>query len=104
MSLEQLDPNFTAPKRLRLAAILRASVWAEFAFLQDHVGLSKTDLSKQMKHLIDAGYAESKRAGGRRGGTAWFRLTRDGASAYDQHLTALHQLTSDVPVSPNTPD
>lgn len=104
MSLDQLDPLLTAPKRLRLLAILRSSAWAEFSFLQDNVEIAKADLSKQMKSLADAGYVSSKRAGGRRGGTAWFRITKEGRAAYDQHVEALRALTEVVPVSTDAPD
>ena len=98
-----LDPLLQSPKRLRLLAILRASAWAEFAFLQDSLGIEKADLSKQMKALGEAGYVNHKRAGGRRGGTAWFRITRSGKSAFEAHMTALKELTESVPVSNETP-
>lgn len=103
MSLDALDPLLTAPKRLRLLAILRSSAWAEFAFLQENVGLAKADLSKQMKSLAEADYVSTKRAGGRRGGTAWFRITKQGRVAYDTHVEALRSLTEVVPVSTDVP-
>lgn len=104
MSLDALDPLLTSPKRLRLLAILRSSAWADFSFLQDNVDVAKADLSKQMKSLTDAGYVSSKRAGGRRGGTAWFRITKQGRAAYDRHLEALRALTEVVPVSTESPE
>ena len=104
MSLDALDPLLVAPKRLRLLAILRVSAWAEFAFLQTSLDVAKADLSKQMKALVDAGYVSSKRAGGRRGGTTWYRITKDGKSAYDSHVAALRSLTDSVPVSTDAPD
>lgn len=103
MSLEDLDPLLNAPKRLRLMAILRNSAWAEFAFLQGHVELPKADMSKQMRALIEAGYVESRRAGGRRGGTAWYRATKHGSNAFDDHVAALDRLTREVPISHDEP-
>lgn len=103
MTLDRLEPLLSSPKRLRLLAILKSSAWAEFAFLQESVDLAKADLSKQMKALTDAGFAESKRAGGRRGGTAWFRITKAGREAFDRHVDALRYLTEDVPVSNEGP-
>ena len=103
MSLDDLDPLLVAPKRLRLMAILQASAWAEFSFLQTGLDIAKADLSKQMKALIDAEYVTSRRAGGRRGGTTWFRITNSGKHAYGQHVEALRALTESVPVSTDTP-
>ena len=98
-----LDPLLQSPKRLRVLAILRASAWAEFSFLQESLGVEKADLSKQMKALVDAGYVSSKRSGGRRGGTAWFRITKAGKSAFEAHMEALTALTESVPVSTDAP-
>lgn len=103
MSLADLDPILQSPKRLRAMAILHASQWAEFAFLQEGLNIAKADLSKQMKLLVDSGYVQSKRAGGRRGGTTWFRITKSGRVAFTQHRTALQALTEDVPTSTGAP-
>lgn len=104
MSLSELDPLLSSPKRLRLLAILRASSWAEFGFLHDSLEIAKADLSKQMSTLVEANYATSKRVGGRRGGTTWFRITSEGRTAYDLHVKALRTLTDVVPVSTASPD
>lgn len=104
MSLDELDPLLSAPKRLRLLAILRVSAWAEFGFLQESLGIAKADLSKQMSSLVDAGYVSSKRVGGRRGGATWFRITSAGRKVYDRHVEALRSLTEVVPVSTDAPE
>ena len=62
MSIDALDPHLTAPKRLAALAILDAVAKAEFSYLRE-LGLSDSDLSKQLKVLTDAGYATSKRTG-----------------------------------------
>jgi len=103
VSLSDLDPLLSAPKRLRLLAILRGSAWAEFGFLHESLDIAKADMSKQMSALVDAGYATSKRVGGRRGGTTWFKITADGRKVYDNHVQALRSLTDEVPVSTASP-
>lgn len=104
MSLDGVDRLIQSPKRLSALAILNASEWAEFAFLQEHLDVNKADLSKQMKSLIDAGFVSSKRAGGRRGGTTWYRITKQGRKAFEDHLAALHSLATNAPVSTTAPD
>lgn len=104
MSPTQLDPVIHAPKRLAAAAILAASEWAEFAFLRERLDLSDSDLSKQMKALQDAGYVKVVKRGRGRGASTWYRLTRQGRSAFDAHVASLQSLIADAPVAPQGPE
>lgn len=72
--------------------ILHATDSVEFAFLQSRLGLSASDLSKQMSALLDAGYAKAKKTGRGPGSATWYSLTRDGARAYRTHVAALRAL------------
>lgn len=105
MSLDELDPHLTAPKRLAALGLLAAARQVEFSYLKDNLGLSDSDLSKQLKVLTDAGYATSKRTGKGRTRASWFRITTEGEAALDAHAAALRSLLEpDAPIPAGTPD
>lgn len=95
MTLGDLDSVLSAPKRLGIMAMLDAAKSVEFSFLREQLGLSDSDLSKQMSALCDAGYARMRKTGHGRGSTTWFAVTRDGKRAFDTHVRALKQLIED---------
>ena len=111
MSLTALDPHLTAPKRLAAMGILSAAKKVEFGYLRDQLGLSDSDLSKQLKVLTDAGYATSARTGKGKTRASWFSITEDGLIALNNHAQALQSLlqppppvTSDAGAEGLTPD
>ncbi|MEM9653358.1 MAG: transcriptional regulator, partial [Actinomycetota bacterium] len=81
-----------APKRLAAMGLLAAAKRIEFGYLRDHLQLSDSDLSKQLRVLTDAGYVTSKRTGKGRTRASWFSITPEGAAALDRHATALQGL------------
>ncbi|WP_338087647.1 transcriptional regulator [Nocardioides lijunqiniae] len=86
--IEDLDPVIHAPKRLAAMAVLTRAD-ATFPFLRDHLGVSDSDLSKQMATLERAGYVLIAKAGRGRGSVTSYRLTREGRAAYARHRRAL---------------
>ncbi len=94
MSLDRIDPVLAAPKRLAALGMLAHAKEVEFAFIRDHLGLSDSDLSKQMSALVDAGYATSKKTGKGRTRSTWFRVTPQGRRALETHVAALNALVS----------
>jgi DNA-binding MarR family transcriptional regulator len=92
MSLADLDPVIHAPKRLAAMAILANSTTTDFAFLRDHLGVSDSDLSKQMSTLERAGYVEVTKTSRGRGGSTWYRVTAEGTRAFTRHMAALNAL------------
>lgn len=91
-TLDELDPVIHAPKRLAAMAMLYASVTTDFSFLREHLGISESDLSKQMSALEKAGYVKVFKTGRGRGSRTTYRLTRQGAAAYRGHRRALTRL------------
>lgn len=87
--IEDLDPVIHAPKRLAAMAVLSTATTVTFPFLREHLGVSDSDLSKQMATLERAEYVEVRKAGRGRGATTTYRITRTGRSAYDRHRRAL---------------
>ncbi|MEO7130054.1 MAG: transcriptional regulator [Dermatophilaceae bacterium] len=98
MSLAGLDPVIHAPKRLSIMAVLAHSSSTDFTFLKQHLGVSDSDLSKQMSALEASGYITVSKSRGR-GGTTTYRATRQGRSAFAQHVAALQSIVSDAAAS-----
>ncbi len=93
-ALAGLDPIIHAAKRLAIMAILANTSDTDFGFLRDHLGLTDSDLSKQMTALQSAGYVEIRKRGRGRGATTNYRTTPDGRAAYERHRAALRALLS----------
>jgi len=87
--IDDLDPVIHAPKRLAAMAVLSSATTATFPFLREHLGVSDSDLSKQMATLEKAGYVAVSKSGRGRGATTTYRITRTGRTAYEQHRRAL---------------
>ena len=92
MSLDQLDPLLSTPKKLAAIGMLANAREVEFAFMRDHLNLSDSDLSKQMSALVDAGYVKVKKSGSGPNRKTWFRCTGAGKTAMNRHLAALNAL------------
>lgn len=92
MSLDSLDPVLVPPKRLAALGILDAAKEVEFGYLREQLGVSDSDLSKQLKALADAGYVTSKRTGRASTRRSWFTITDVGRSALQSHADALRAL------------
>jgi len=92
---QELDPVIHPPKRLAAMALLAHSQSADFRFVRDHLGLSDSDLSKQMGELARAGYVEVRKQGRGPGATTTYRITRAGRRAYDAYRSAIVGLLAD---------
>ncbi|TVT49472.1 ArsR family transcriptional regulator [Amycolatopsis rhizosphaerae] len=94
MNLSDLDPVIHAPKRLAAMSVLANGERADFGFLRNHLGISDSDLSKQMTALEHAGYVKVSKTGRGRGGATWYRITPAGHQAYQRHITALNAIVA----------
>jgi DNA-binding MarR family transcriptional regulator len=106
MSIADLDPVIHAPKRLAVMAILANSSTTEFSFLRQHLGVSDSDLSKQMSALQKAGYVEVTKTSRGRGGATWYVITRAGRVAFQRHMATLNAIANEryePPVAPKAP-
>ena len=86
------DEVIHAPQRLRICAMLSAAQEVEFGLLQDHLGLSKSALSKHLTQLAEAGYVRQDRAVRDSYSRLRLSLTRKGVRAYSAHVRALRQI------------
>ena len=90
----ELDPVIHPPKRLAAMALLAHASSADFPFLREQLGVSDSDLSKQMAELNRAGYVDILKQGRGRGATTTYRITRTGRRAYAAHRKALEAILS----------
>ncbi len=96
MSIADLDPLLQPPKRLAVTALLCSATEADFSFLRDHLGVSDSDLSKQMSALAAASYVSVKKTRPGRGGSTTYRITDQGRAAFTRHRAARVALTDPV--------
>ncbi|WP_143181561.1 transcriptional regulator [Dermacoccus nishinomiyaensis] len=87
-----LDPVIHSPKRLAAMAILSSSATTDFSYLKTHLGLSDSDLSKQMTALRDAGYVSIYKSGHGRSGQTRYAITTEGREAYRAYRAHLQAL------------
>jgi DNA-binding transcriptional ArsR family regulator len=92
VSLADLDPVIHAPKRFAAMALVANSSEVDFSFLRDHLGVSDSDLSKQMSALEVAGYVKARKTGRGRGGSTWYKVTVKGLRAFKKHTDTLNAL------------
>lgn len=100
-TLRQLDAVIHPPHRLQICAMLNAAREVEFGGLRDHLGVSDSVLSKQLAHLVEAGYVAQRRALKDSRRRVWLQLTARGRTAYQQHLTALRAVLDSPRVEPD---
>jgi len=102
VSLDRLDPLLSTPKKLAALGMLANVSEVEFAFMRDHLGLSDSDLSKQMSALVSAKYVKVTKTGRGRDRKTWFKATKAGSTALRQHLQALNDLVLETIPPPRT--
>lgn len=90
--LDGLDQTLTAPKRLAAMALLTHAYTADFTVLREHLGISESDLSKQMSALVAAGYVNASKSGRGRGSATTYAATKEGRRAYARHRAALEAI------------
>jgi len=95
VALDRLDPLLSTPKKLAALGMLINVKEVEFTFMRDHLGLSDSDLSKQMGALSDASYVKVRKSGRGRDRKTWFASTQAGDKALRSHLAALNDLVLD---------
>lgn len=92
--LPVFDEVIHAAHRLRICAMLMGAQRVEFRLLQEHLGLSKSSLSKHLTHLVDAGYVSQHRALQNSRNRLWLSLTPQGRRAYTSHVRALQEIVA----------
>ncbi len=89
-----IDSVLHPPARLQIAAVLARVDDIEFATLRDIIGVSDSVLSKHLSALSEVGYVRLQKAKSEGRQRTWAAFTKDGAIAFDRHMTALRELAS----------
>lgn len=89
------DAVIHAPHRLQICAVLNTVDQAEFALLRETLGASDSVVSKQIKALEDAGYAQIHKGTIDRRTRTWVSLTKSGRAAYRGHVAALREIVGE---------
>lgn len=97
------DAVIHAPIRLRVCALLAALESAEFAVVRDEVGVSDSVLSKHVRILEEAGYAEVRKATVASRQRTWLALTKAGRAAYASHVRELQRIVQLVDAGAGQP-
>ena len=90
------SPNFDTvihgPNRLQICALLAATTEMEFMAVRDHLGVSDSVLSKQIKILEDARYLilNKRPFNGRQ--RTWLSLSENGRKAFSGHVAELKKI------------
>lgn len=92
MKRTRFDTIIHAPNRLQICAFLAPLQEAEFKVLRQELDVSDSVLSKHIRQLEEAGYAEQRKStvDGRQ--RTWVSLTRAGRTAFEQHVEELKRL------------
>lgn len=87
--------------RLKVAAFLSGCEQADFTTVAEACELSRPTLSKTVVTLEEAGYLRVRKGHVGRRPRTWLSLTKDGAAAFDGHMSAVRLLaahgTQDLP-------
>ena len=87
-----VDTLLADPTRLRILSLLMECNWADFSFVQDNAGISKSALSKQMTKLEEHGYLKVQKYFTGKYPKTSLQLTQTGRNAIQEHLDALREI------------
>lgn len=92
MTTSRFDTLIHAPTRLQICASLAAVAEIEFKVLRNHLDVSESVLSKQIKLLTEADYAISKKRAHNGRSYTWLSLSSNGRDAFTAHVEALKKI------------
>ena len=92
MSGDAIDPLLHAPARLQIAAALARVDEIEFAILKEIAEVSDSVLSKHLSALTEADYVKLRKAKSDGRQRTWAAMTKQGKTAFNRHMKALHAL------------
>ena len=90
--VDQIDRTIHSPTRLKILIVLAAVVNADFTFLANSTGLTRGNLSANLRKLEEAGYVSIEKGFVGRVSQTLVQLTDEGRSA----LKAYHENMSTV--------
>ncbi|MGW5126344.1 transcriptional regulator [Streptomyces sp. NPDC004069] len=91
-----LDDALQTTNRLRIVAFLSSCEEAEFKAVQEHCGLSQSNLSKTVSSLESVGYVAVRKGHVGKRPRTWLALTDEGRKGLAGHLAALQEIVDTV--------
>ncbi|MBR8744768.1 transcriptional regulator [Nocardiopsis sp. MG754419] len=88
----EFDPLLADSTRLKIVALLASCDWAEFSFVRESAGLSKSALSKQIAKLEANEYVQVHKGYVGKFPRTSLKLTDTGRTAIEDHLAALQRI------------
>jgi DNA-binding MarR family transcriptional regulator len=91
-SIDQIDKTVHSPTRLKILIVLAAVVNADFVFLANATGLTRGNLSANLRKLEEAGYLTIEKGYQGRVSRTLIQLTAEGRRAlqtYNEHMRAV---------------
>lgn len=95
MNNAAFDEVIHAPNRLKICSILAPTGSVEFPVLRDLLKVSDSVLSKNLKHLDNAGYVKQRKGSANGRKRSWVYLTDTGREAFRNHILELQKLIED---------
>lgn len=93
-TLDGFDKLFEHRVRLAICTLLTQTDIMSFSRFKELLDATDGNLGAQLRKLEDAGYVTATKQFEDRKPITWYRLTRDGRAALEQHVEALHRLTA----------
>jgi DNA-binding MarR family transcriptional regulator len=94
--IANIDPLIHAPTRLKIMAYLSIVESADFTFLMNQTGLTRGNLSANLRKLEDAGYVSIKKEFVDRVPRTLIRLTEDGRQAIQIYRENMEQVLNEL--------
>lgn len=97
IDVPELDGLVHEPVRLRLLTYLSLLDRADFVFLHRHTGISKGNLSVQMRRLSDAGFVQVEKVFVDNRPRTTYALTREGRQALSDYKATMGGILASLP-------
>ena len=94
--IDELDPTIHSPTRLKILAFLAIVESADFTFLMTQTGLTRGNLSPNLRKLEEAGYVSIQKEFVDRIPRTLIRLTAAGRAAMQQYSQAMQRVLDEL--------
>jgi len=94
--IEDIDRTIHAPARLKIMAYLSIVESADFMFLMRQTGLTRGNLSANLRKLEEAGYASIQKEFVDRVPRTLIRLTDEGRAAIERYRENMQRVLSEL--------
>ena len=94
--IDALDPTIHSPTRMKILALLAIVDSADFTFLLTHTGLTRGNLSPNLRKLEDAGYVSIQKEFVERIPRTLIRLTDEGRAAMQQYNQIMRKVLEEL--------